>query len=82
MHAGEPLKAMVLEYAKVNGDAATATTAAIGHAAENVVKAVGNILKEIEMNKRRCTSETGAHSFSKVSDNPVMFMCSSCGFKA
>jgi PP-loop superfamily ATP-utilizing enzyme len=82
LHAGEPLKDMVLQYAKVNGDAATATTAAIGAAAENVVKAVGNILKEIEMNKRRCTSESGSHSFTKVSDNPACFLCTFCGFRA
>ena len=82
MHAGEPLKAMVLEYAKVNGAAANANTAAIGAAAESVVKAVGNILKEMEMNKRKCTSDTGAHSFLKVSENPAMFLCSICGSRA
>ncbi len=59
-----------------------AATTAIGHAAENVVKAVGDIIKQIELNKRRCTSESGSHSFIKVCDNPVCFMCSSCGFRA
>jgi hypothetical protein len=82
LKTGEPLKAMVLEYAKVNGDAATATTTAIGTAAKNVVKAVGNILKEMEMNKRKCISDTGSHSFIKVSDNPAMFLCNSCGLRA
>jgi hypothetical protein len=54
LHAGEPLKDMVLQYAKVSSEAATATTTAIGAAAESVVKAVGSIIKELEMNKRKC----------------------------
>ncbi len=82
MHAGEPLKDLVLEYAKVNGEASLAATTAIGAAAESVVKAVGSIIKELEFNKRKCTSDTGAHSFIKVSDNPAIFMCSSCGNRA
>ncbi len=73
---------MVLQYARTNSEASLAATNAIGAAAENVVKAVGNIIKELEMSKRKCTSDTGAHSFIKVSDNPAMFLCSSCGFRA
>jgi hypothetical protein len=80
--AGEPLKEMVLGYAKVNSEASLASTTAIGAAAESVVKAVGSIIKELEMSKRKCVSDTGAHAFIKVSDNPAMFMCSSCGNRA
>ena len=82
MHAGEPLRDMVLQYAKVSSEAATATTTAIGAAAESVVKAVGSIIKELEMNKRKCISDTGAHTFIKVSENPAMFVCTSCGNRA
>jgi hypothetical protein len=76
------MKDMVLQYARTNSEASLAATTAIGAAVENVVKAVGNIIKELEISKRKCTSENGAHSFTKVSDNPAMFLCSFCGFRA
>jgi len=76
------MREMVLQYARTNSEASLAATNAIGAAAENVVKAVGNIIKELEMSKRKCTSETAAHTFIKVCENPAMFLCSSCGFRA
>ena len=80
MHAGEPLKEMVLQYAKTNSEASLAVTTAMGHAAENMVKAVGSILKDLEMNKRKCASESGSHTFISVSE--TVFLCTSCGLRA
>jgi hypothetical protein len=49
---GEPLKEMVNVVVRASGEARVAQTAAFGVATENVLKALGNIYKDIEVRAR------------------------------
>jgi len=49
---GEPLKEMVNVVMRASGEARVAQTAAFGVATENVLKALGNIYKDIEVRAR------------------------------
>ena len=73
---------MVDAVTRASGEARVAQTAAFGTATENVIKALGTIYKDIETGKRKCTSESQSHTITKVSDNPCVFLCTSCGFRA